>query len=72
VLLKIISILAETVAKISKKPSTLNRDKYKIIKQRDWSCDVSPLSQDLGFAADYDLERGMRECVKWYTKNGWL
>ena len=72
VLLKIISILAETFANVSKQPSTLNRDKYKIMKRRDWSCDISPLSQDLGFEADYDLERGIRECIEWYTKNNWL
>jgi len=72
ILLKTVSILAELFSKISKEPSTLNRDKYKIMKRRDWTCDTSPLLQDLGFQAEYDLERGIRECVLWYTHQGWL
>ena len=71
-LLKIVSIVCETFSKITKKPSTLNRDKYKIMKQRDWTCDISPLNQDLGYQADYDLKRGMRDCVDWYQANRWL
>ena len=71
-LLKIISIVCESFSKITKKPSTLNRDKYKIMKQRDWTCDSSPLYKDLVFQADYDLNRGMKECVDWYRTNGWL
>ena len=71
-LLKTVSIIAEAFSKITKKPSTLNRDKYKIMKRRDWTCDISPLKQDLGFQAGYDLERGIEECVTWYTSHGWL
>ena len=71
-LLKTVSIGAELFSKLSKKPSTLNRDKYKIMKRRDWTCDISPLMQDLGFRAEYDLERGIRECVSWYANQGWL
>jgi nucleoside-diphosphate-sugar epimerase len=67
-ILKIASILAEGFAHLTKKPSTLNRDKYKIMKQRDWTCDTLPLQQDLGFQSDYDLERGITECVKWYRE----
>jgi len=72
ILLKTVSILAEAFSNISKKPSTLNRDKYKIMKRRDWTCDISPLMQELGFQAEYDLERGITECVTWYTNHGWL
>ena len=71
-LLKTVSILAESISNISKQPSTLNRDKYKIMKRRDWTCDISPLKQDLSFQAGYDLERGMEECVTWYASHGWL
>ena len=72
ILLKTVSVLAEMFSKISKKPSTLNRDKYKIMKRRDWTCDISPITKDLRFQAEYDLERGVRECVTWYTNRGWL
>ena len=72
ILLKMVSGLAELFSKLSKKPSTLNLDKYKIMKRRDWTCDISPIAQDLGFRAEYDLKRGIQECVSWYRNQGWL
>jgi nucleoside-diphosphate-sugar epimerase len=71
-ILKTVSTLAETIAKLTKKPSTLNRDKYKIMKQRDWTCDSSPIRHDTGFTPDYNLEQGIRESVTWYRAQAWL
>jgi nucleoside-diphosphate-sugar epimerase len=71
-IVKTAALISEAFSKISGKPATLNRDKYKIIRQRDWTCDTLPLEQDLGFKADYDLERGVKECIQWYTTQGWL
>jgi len=66
------SVLSEEMAKLRRKPSTLNRDKYKIMKHRDWSCDISPIAKELNFSADYYLKQGLEESVEWYRKNGWL
>jgi nucleoside-diphosphate-sugar epimerase len=71
-ILKGISIIAEKASKLTKKPSTLNRDKYKIMKQRNWECDISPLIKDLNFMPKYNLKKGLEESVKWYRDNGWL
>ena len=71
-ILKTLSIIAEEISKITKKTSTLNRDKYEIMKQRDWCCDILPLKKDLDFTAEYDLKRGIEECVAWYRTNAWL
>jgi nucleoside-diphosphate-sugar epimerase len=71
-LLKTACIISEKMARLTKKPATLNRDKYKILKQRDWTCDTFPLKADLNFQADYDLKCGINECLKWYRTNGWL
>ena len=65
-LLKLISIIAETGAGWMGKPSTLNRDKYNIMKQRNWQCDISPLVNELGFRPEYLLERGVKETIAWY------
>lgn len=70
--LKGISAVAESGAAFLGKASTLNRDKYRIMKQRNWICDVSPLQQELDFSPDYDLEKGVKESVTWYRQNGWL
>lgn len=71
-LLKGISVIAEEISRITKKPSTLNRDKYKIMKQRNWECDIQPLINDLGFAPKYNLKKGLEESVQWYKDNDWL
>ena len=65
------SVVAEKYGVASMKPSTLNRDKFKIMKQRNWSCDVSDAVEDFGFQARYTLEYGIHETVKAYleTKN---
>lgn len=70
--LRIISVISEDISKITKKPSTLNRDKYKIMKQRNWECDITPLIDDLGFSPKYNLEKGLAESVEWYKQNKWL
>jgi nucleoside-diphosphate-sugar epimerase len=64
--LQIISLLSEGYGRLTGKPSTLNRDKYRILRQRDWTCDTRPLQLELGFKADYDLDRGLAECVEWF------
>lgn len=71
-LLKIVSIIAEEVSKITKKPSTLNRDKYKIMKQRNWECDIAPLIKDLDFSPQFRLKEGLEESYKWYKENNWI
>jgi nucleoside-diphosphate-sugar epimerase len=71
-ILKLVSIISEDISKITKKPSTLNRDKYNIMKQRNWICDIEPLKKDLGFEPEYDLSKGLEESVSWYRENNWL
>lgn len=70
--LKVVSLLAEKVAALFGKSSTLNGDKYKIMKQRNWQCDISPLVSELSYRPDYDLERGVKEIIAWYKNEKWL
>ena len=65
-LLKVISFFAENIARLFHKSSTLNLDKYKIMKQRNWQCDITPLEKELGYRAEYPLERGVKEIIAWY------
>ena len=60
------SAIAEKIGALRGKPSTLNRDKFKIMKQRNWSCDVTPAQQDFGFKVSFPLEKGIHETVKAY------
>ena len=70
--LRCISSIAENLARISGRPSTLNSDKYQIMKQRNWQCDITPACKELGFHPQYPLERGVKEAVAWYKKEKWL
>lgn len=72
ILLKVVSLLAEFIATRSGKSSTLNSDKYKIMKQRNWQCDITPAMKELGYVPEYDLEKGVKEAIAWYKNEGWL
>lgn len=72
IVLKVVSLLAEFIATRSGKSSTLNSDKYKIMKQRNWQCDITPAVKELGYAPEYDLEKGVKETIAWYKNEGWL
>ena len=71
-LLKVVSAVAEWAADLRGKSSTLNSDKYKIMKQRNWQCDIEPARKELGYCPEYHLEQGVRKTIAWYKDNGWL
>ncbi len=71
-LVKLIAITGETVAGWWGTIPTLNTDKYNVLKSTNWRCEHEPLQRDFGFKAEYDLEKGVREAVEWYKKEGWL
>ena len=58
--------VSEMWSRLSLKPATLNRDKFKIMKQRNWNCSVDDAVADFGFHVDYPLRRGIEETVKAY------
>lgn len=71
-LLRVVTSFGEYTGRRKGKISALNNDKYNIMKQRNWRCDITPAIQELGFKPQYDLERGVKETVSWYKKNHWL
>ena len=71
-MLKVISIVAEWWAKLHHTTSTLNTDKYRIMKQRNWRCDITPTIDELGYQPQYQLDKGVKETIAWYKEEGWL
>lgn len=69
---KLASTVAEKWGVARMKPSTLNRDKYNIMKQRNWDADVSKAKQDFGFSPRVSLKEGLQRAVEWYRKENWL
>lgn len=70
--LRMACFVSGNVAKLFRRTSTLNMDKYHILRQRNWRCDILPARNELGFTPQYPLERGVRETVRWYKDNAWL
>ena len=71
-LLRAVCRVAEWLGKLTMKPATLNRDKFNILKQRNWLCDTAPARDDFGFSAETDLEKGLDETIAWYRQAKWL
>lgn len=71
-LLKAICAVSGFVARCTGRTSTLNLDKYKIMKQRNWQCDITPAMRELGYYPQYRLVRGVKETMDWYKAEGWL
>ena len=71
-LVHIACIMLEQIGNWMHKSVTLNSDKYYILKQRNWICDIAPLQRDLHFQAEYDLRKGLTETLAWYRAQGWL
>ena len=69
---KVVSAVAEKWGVARMKPSTLNRDKFNILKQRNWAVDVTKAKEAFGFSPSVDLKEGVRRSVEWYKKEGWL
>lgn len=64
----IASYFAEKWAAAQLRTSTLNRDKFKIMKQRNWSCDVSDAKRDFNFNPQFSLEKGIKATVAAYLE----
>lgn len=62
-LVYVVCFFSECIGRLTGKAMTLNTDKYKILKQRNWICDIEPLRKDLGFAPAYNLYEGLRETI---------
>ena len=71
-LLRVITALGEAAGRLTGSMTALNNDKYKIMKQRNWRCDIGPAAAELGFTPRYGLAEGVHEAIAWYRENGWI
>lgn len=71
-ILRLVCAAGGVIGRMRHRPMTLNPDKYRILKQRNWQADVSAAHRDFGFSAAVDLETGCRLSVEWYRRAGWL
>ena len=70
--LRVITAIGDRIGHLTGKISALNNDKYHILRQRNWRCDITPAIKELGYRPQYTLEKGVPLTIKWYQENGWL
>ena len=70
--LRIVTFCGEYVGRLTGKPTALNNDKYNIMRQRNWRCDIQPAVNELGYQPHVQLAEGVRRSIKWYKEHGWL
>ena len=70
--LRVVTFFGEYVGRMTGKVTALNNDKYNILKQRNWRCDIQPAIDELGYQPQVQLAEGVKRSIKWYKDNGWL
>lgn len=71
-ILRVVTFFGEHIGRMTGKISALNNDKYHILKQRNWRCDIQPAIDELGYHPEYPLELGVPLTIRWYKENKWL
>lgn len=70
--LRIVTFFGEYVGRLTGRITALNNDKYNILRQRNWRCDIKPAIDELGYQPKVKLKEGVRRSIAWYKENGWL
>ena len=70
--LRVVTFFGDKIGHLTGKISALNNDKYHILKQRNWRCDIEPARKELGYEPQFTLEKGVPLTIKWYKENAWL
>ena len=71
-LLRIITRVGDWWGRKTGKMSALNNDKFNILRQRNWRCDIQPAREELGYEPQVKLAEGVRRSIRWYQENHWL
>jgi hypothetical protein len=71
-LLRVITWCGDYMGRMSGKMTVLNNDKFNILRQRNWRCDIEPARKELGFEPQVRLAEGVRRSIEWYKANKWI
>lgn len=71
-LLRTVTAAGQFIGRLTGHMPVLNSDKYHILSQRNWRCDITPAINELGFRPSVTLEQGVSSTLAWYIDNGWV
>lgn len=61
---RFMALLLDGVGRLTGRPFLLNSDKWQILCQRNWTCDIAPLVTEVGYVPEFDLRRGVAEMLQ--------
>ena len=70
--LRVVTFFGEYIGHMTGKVTVLNNDKYNILRQRNWRCDIEPARRELGFEPKVQLKEGVKTTIQWYKDHKWL
>ena len=70
--LRVGTFFGECFGRLTGRISALNNDKYHILRQRNWKCDIQPARDELGYSPQWPLAVGVPTTIQWYKDNHWL
>lgn len=70
--LRVVTFFGEYIGHMTGKVTALNNDKYNILRQRNWRCDIEPTHHELGFEPKVQLKEGVKTTIQWYKDHKWL
>lgn len=70
--LRVVTFFGEYLGHMTGKVTALNNDKYNILRQRNWRCDIEPTRHELGFEPKVQLKEGVKTTIQWYKDHKWL
>jgi len=71
-LVHVAAACSDVFAKLTRKATIFNLDKYKEMKATHWICDASLAAADAGFRPQWSLPDALVETARWYREQGWL
>jgi nucleoside-diphosphate-sugar epimerase len=63
---------AEVLARLTRKPGIISRDKVGEMNCRYWVCDAGRAREEIGFEAPTPIDQGLANALAWYREAGWL
>jgi dihydroflavonol-4-reductase len=67
-----VAFFFEIISRLTSKPSIINRQKIKEMRQEGWVADTKLTCEKLHFMPDYALDEAVAETAEWYQRHGWL
>lgn len=71
-IVRMIGYLAEKSGKVTGNYPALNIEKVNELEAKSWKCDTKNLQEDLAYAPEYNLKKGLAESIDWYKRNNWI